>query len=152
MFKKILVCLDGSALAEQIVPYVAEEAHCFGEIVLLRVVPLPEIEIPFGVPGAPSAPVNTDRILQEYKRELGEAPDYLDRTAQPFRDNKHKVRCVVLEGNAGNQIVEYARSNDIGIIAIATHGRSGLRRVIFGSTAEHVLQNAGLPVLLIRSH
>ena len=150
MFEKILVCLDGSPLSEQIVPKVMEESRSFGKVVLLRVVPNPDTALPIGVPGAPGVTMRTDVMLKAFQEELAEAPKYLEKLAQPLRDKGVDVECVVLQGRANENIVEYARDNQVGLIAMATHGHGGLRRVIFGSTAEYVLRNSGLPVLVIR--
>ena len=149
MFKKILVCLDGSNLAEQIIPYVAEEAHCLGKVIMLRVVSIPQIDVSLGVPGAPGTAVRTESMLKEYRKEMAEAPAYLEKQAKVLRDKGLDVECIVLQGPAGELIVKYAVDNQIELLALATHGRTGLRRVVFGSTAEYVLRKVGLPILLI---
>lgn len=149
MFKKILVCLDGSNLAEEIIPYVAEEARCIGKVIMLSVVPLPKIDLPLGVPGAPGAPVRTEGMLKEFQTEIAGAPAYLEKQAKKLRDKGISVECIVLEGLAGELIVKCAIDNQIELIALATHGHSGLRNVLFGSTAEYVLRKAGGPILLI---
>jgi nucleotide-binding universal stress UspA family protein len=149
MFKKILVCLDGSKLSEEIIPYVAEEAHCIGKVVMLGVVPIPQFDVPIGVPGAPGAPIRTEGMLKEYRMEITEVPAYLETQAKKLRDKGLDVECVVLQGPPGETIVEYALEHKIELLALATHGHSGLRRVVFGSTAEYVLRKVGLPVLLI---
>ena len=149
MFKKVLVCLDGSKLSEQIIPYIAGEAGCFGKVVLLRVVAVPEIAVPLGIPGEPYVPVRTEGMLEEHSKEVAESPAYLEKQAGRLRGKGIDVETVVLQGTAGDTIIKYARENRIGLIALSTHGHTGLRRVVFGSTAEYVLKNSGLPVLLI---
>jgi nucleotide-binding universal stress UspA family protein len=150
MYKRILGPLDGSKLSEQIIPYVAEEAGCIGKVIMLRVVTMPEIKVPPGVPGEPASPMRTEGMLQEYRKEMAEAPAYLEKQAKLLRDKGLVVECVVLQGTAGEVIVRYTLANQIELLALATHGRTGLRRVVFGSTAEYVLRNVGLPLLLIR--
>lgn len=152
MFEKVLVCLDGSSLSEQILPRITEEARSFGKVVLLRVLPNPDATVPIGVPGVPGVSMRTDVMLKAFEEEVAEAPKYLDGLAQPLRDKGVDVDCVVLQGRPNENIVEYAQDNHFGMIAIATHGHGGLRRVVFGSTAEYVLRNSGLPVLVIRPH
>ena len=149
MFKKILVCLDGSKLSEEIIPYVAEEAKCIGKVMMLSVLSIPQVDLPLGVPGAPGATMRTESMLKEYAREVAEAPAYLEKQAKKLRDKGVDVECVVLQGSAGELIVKYAKENKVELVALATHGHSGLRNVVFGSTAEHVLRKVGLPVLLI---
>ena len=150
MFEKILVCLDGSHLSEQIMPYIMEEAHCFGKVILLRVLSTPEATLPLGVPGVPGAPFHTEPMLQAFEKEVAEAPAYLERLAQLLCEKGLEVECVILQGMASEAIVNYARANGVKLIALATHGHGGLRRTLFGSTAESILRNSGLPVLVMR--
>jgi nucleotide-binding universal stress UspA family protein len=150
MFKKILVCLDGSELAEQILPYAVEEAlHFQGKLILLQVVPEPVAFSP-GIPGAASIPVRTDTMFEEAKEALDEARDYLEDIAKPLRKKGIHVEAVSILGGAGEAILSYAEGNNISLITIATHGRSGLRRGVFGSVADYVLRESGLPMLVIR--
>ena len=150
MFEKVLVCLDGSRLSEQIMPYIAEESRSFGSVILLRVLANPDASVPLGVPGVPGVPMRTDVMLKAFEEELAEAPKYLDSLAEQLRAKGVAVECVLLQGRANETIVEYAKSNNVGMIALATHGHGGLRRVVFGSTAEYVLRNSGAPVLVVR--
>jgi len=150
MFKKILVCLDGSELAEQILPYAVEEAlHFQSKLVLFQVVPEPVAFSP-GIPGAASVPIRTDTMLEEAKKALNEARDYLEDIATPLRKKGIQVEAVSILGGAGEAILSYAEGNNINLITIATHGRSGLRRGVFGSVADYVLRESGLPILVIR--
>ncbi len=149
MFEKILVCLDGSALAEQIMPYISAESNCFGKVILLKVVDTSAINLPLGVPGEPGLPIRTQAIEKRFQQEISEMPAYLEKMGQPLRDNGLKVECVVLEGIPSQAIIAYATGNDVSLIAIATHGHSGLRQVVMGSTAEYVLKHCGLPILLV---
>jgi nucleotide-binding universal stress UspA family protein len=150
VFKKILVCLDGSKLAEQILPYAAEVAlHFEGRLVLFQVIPEPVAFSP-GIPGTASVPVQTDTMLQEAKKALDEATDYLENVAKPLRKKGIRVEAVSVLGRAGQAILDYAGMNNVNLITIATHGRSGLRRGVFGSVADYVLRQSGLPMLVIR--
>jgi len=149
MFEKLLVCLDGSELAEQILPYVREEALHFGsKVVLLRVVAAPSTAPIAAAGGAGYTAETVDRQVHD---EVREAKAYLQRLAQPLREKGLDVECVTVDGwPVGDAIVSYAESNKVSLIAIATHGRSGLGRLAFGSVADSVLRKSGLPVLLIR--
>lgn len=149
MFEKILVCLDGSPLAEQILPYILAESDCLGKVIMLKVLLPPETSLPLGVPGAPGIPVHTESMLERFLKELEEAPAYLEQKAQSLRKKGLDVECVVLQGRPGETIVNYAKDNKVKLIAIATHGHSGLRQIAIGSTAEFVLRNSGLPLLLV---
>jgi nucleotide-binding universal stress UspA family protein len=152
MFNRILVCLDGSQLAEQILPYATEEALRFkSRVVLLQVVSISTTLVTPGIPGAPSVPVHGEVTLENIRREEDEARSYLEKMAKPLREKGLTVKTEVLPGPpVGDAIVSYARGNKIDLIAISTHGHSGLREAVFGSTADHVLRESGLPVLLVR--
>ncbi|MCL5957868.1 MAG: universal stress protein, partial [Chloroflexi bacterium] len=82
--------------------------------------------------------------------ELGE---YLNRIAYRFKTKAIPVRTAVKFGDPAGEIVDYAkeRENGISLIAMCTHGRSGLKRWVYGSVAERVLRGSSVPVLLIRS-
>jgi nucleotide-binding universal stress UspA family protein len=150
MFKKILVCLDGSDLAEQILPYVKEQAKSFkSTVVLLHVTPEPVLEVP-GIPGEPGYPLQTKSMLQEMEKEMVSADKYLDNLALSFKKLGIRTKYEILEGLAGESIVKYAQANKINLIALVTHGRSGIGRMMLGSTADFVIRESGLPILIIR--
>jgi len=150
MFERILVCLDGSRLAEQILPYAVEQALRFeGKLVLFQAVPEPVAYSP-GIPGAEPGAIQTDTMLEEAKKALNEARDYLEELAAPIRKRDVPVETVAVLGRAGETIVTHAHDNKMRLIAIATHGRSGVRRGVFGSVADYVLRESGLPILVIR--
>jgi nucleotide-binding universal stress UspA family protein len=88
-------------------------------------------------------------MLERLQQQMEEAPAYLEAKAQPLRDKGLDVECVVLQGIPSEAIIDYARDNQVGLIAIATHGHSGLRQIALGSTAEYLLKHSGLPVLMI---
>lgn len=148
MFKRILICLDGSDLAEQILPYAIEQALRFeSTVVLLRVVPWSTTIIPGLAEMAGESGFNVGAVEQE-KRE-GEL--YLKAIAKRLlEENSLHADCVSVRGSPGQAIVEYAALDKTELIAIATHGRSGPSRVIFGSVADFVLRQSSVPILLIR--
>jgi nucleotide-binding universal stress UspA family protein len=151
MFKKILICLDGSELAEQILPYAEEQAlHFNSKLVLIRVYSEPGF-IGLAVPGFPGIPVETQNMGKQIQKEEQEAEKYLKTVADKLLKQRGLAAdCVTVLGAAGEAIVNYAVENKIELIAIATHGRSGPGRMVMGSVADYVLHNAHLPVLLIR--
>ncbi|MFC1918268.1 universal stress protein [Chloroflexota bacterium] len=149
MFEKILICLDGSETAEQILPYISAESDCFGKVIILKVVDTSAVNLPLGVPGQSGVPIHTQAMSKRFQEELSEMPAYLEKMAQPLRDKGLEVEGVILQGIPSQAIVAYANDNDVVLIAIATHGHSGLRQVAMGSTAEYVMKHCGLPVLLV---
>jgi nucleotide-binding universal stress UspA family protein len=149
MFEKILVCLDGSELAEQVLPYAAEEARRFcSQVTLLHVVPDP-VMVSTGAAGGPEH-LEKPGVLDQMKKEQQQTVPYLEGVAAHLREQDVDVEPVLLQGSPGDAIVSYAIDNNIGLIAMASHGRSGLGRAVFGSVAEYVLRNSGLPLLVVR--
>jgi nucleotide-binding universal stress UspA family protein len=103
-----------------------------------------------GVPGASGGPIYTKGEIEREQKDEKMGQNYLEHIAKPMQSAGIKVECVVLAGMPGETIVSYAEANEIDLIAIATHGRSGVRRLIFGSVADFVLRNSHLPILLIK--
>ena len=149
MFKTILVCLDGSKLSEQILPYATEEAlHFHSKLVLLQVVGgHGTVPIVAGIASSHAV----DAAAKQTEKEESEARACLETLAQPLREKGLDVECVMLRhSQAGWAIVDYADGHSVDLIAIATHGRSGLRRLVFGSMAYFVLRKSALPILLVK--
>jgi nucleotide-binding universal stress UspA family protein len=150
MFQKILVCLDGSNLSEQILRYVSEEASGSNKkVTLLNAVTLP-ITTPVAIPGDASNIMPMMPSPEQIAADEAKAKKYLEKQAQSLKELGIKTECVVVIGDPGSSIVDYAEKNAIDLIAIATHGRSGLRRILFGSVAEYVIKHSKLPILLIK--
>ena len=150
MFKKILVCLDGSNLSEQILRYVSEEASGSNKkVILLNAVTLPIIT-PVAIPGDASSITPMLPTPEQIAEDEAKARKYLEKKAKSLEELDINTECVVVIGDPGSSIVDYAEKNAIDLIAIATHGRSGLRRILFGSVAEYVIKHSKLPILLIK--
>ncbi len=138
MFKTILICLDGSSLAEQVVQYAANMARRYSSrVVLLQV-------IPSSVAITPGVSVQTSLSVEQ------SALDYLQGVASSMKKGRGPVDCVTAQGSPGEAIVRYAKENTVDLIAMSTNGRGGLGQTLFGSVAQHVLREAGLPILLVR--
>lgn len=157
MYGKILVPLDGSTLAEGVLPHVQELARRFdSEVTLIQVVaPLSKLVAetmpPALEPAGTAAAVGVEAAAEAVKAEREGARAHLDGIIQRLKAEAINVRAEVVEGTAGDTIVDYARRHEMDLIAMSTHGRSGLRRLVYGSVADHVLRHAGTPVLLVRS-
>jgi nucleotide-binding universal stress UspA family protein len=144
MYERLLVCLDGSDFAEQILPYLIELASRLGsKMVLLRVV----TETPVVSAGDPRVVVEGLEMVSKSKQE---AETYLESIAAPLRARGLGVECAVVEGPAGETIVRYSEGNRMDLIALSTHGRGGLGRAVFGSVADYVLRQSTVPFLCIR--
>lgn len=138
MFSRILVPLDGSALAEAILPQVTELATLHGaEVVLLRVA------LAHVFPGTNQTEAQVQAVQ--------EAEAYLAVAVQPLLAGGIKAQTVVRYGHAAEEILDHAEAGSVDLIAMSTHGRSGPRRWMLGSIAEKVLRAAPVPVLLVRA-
>jgi nucleotide-binding universal stress UspA family protein len=149
MFEKILVCLDQSPEAEEILPYIYEEAAHFTKVVLLSVLHTPGVQLPVSVPGESAGLVQTSAMMKKFKQAMDETPAYLEAKARPLREKGIDVETVVLQGIPSESILDYIRENEVKLLAIATHGHSGFREIALGSTAEYLLRHSGLPVLIV---
>jgi nucleotide-binding universal stress UspA family protein len=140
MYKRILVPLDGSQLAEQVLPHAAIHARQFGaEIVLLKVLgPLPEpaMSSPQVLRGAAAASAQL-------------ALEYLQGVASGLEEEGPPVQVATVEGKPYVEIVRFAEENDIDLIAMSTRGHSGLSRWLLGSVADRVARGTTIPLLLV---
>jgi nucleotide-binding universal stress UspA family protein len=147
MNRQILVPLDGSALAESILPHAATLARLTGSsLTLMRAVPVPVMIEAIGGAVAPSS-----STWQAWEAEMADARDYLADIARCLQHDGFSVQTELIDAPAATAILSYASQNS-GVIAIAmaTHGRSGLKRWVFGSVTEKVLHAATKPLLLAR--
>ncbi len=149
MYKTILVPLDGSELAELVLPHVemlAKGGVEPAEVVLLRVCELARM-----VMGGRGEAVGQMAVLTEQAAAAckADAEEYLAATEKRLKEAGLKVRAVLLEGDSANEILEYATNNHVDLIAMGTHGRSGISRWAYGSVASKVLRGITTPLLLV---
>lgn len=147
MLKSIIVPLDGSELAEAVLPIVADMAKKLDlEIELFRT-----YHVPYNVYSGDEGlyAVNYEELLAG----LGdEAVEYLEKKAADLkRLGVAKVQCITKEGLAADEIISLGRKTPDNLIAMSSHGRSGVRRWVLGSVTELVVRHSGDPVLVIRS-
>jgi nucleotide-binding universal stress UspA family protein len=156
LYARIVVALDGSARAELVLPYVETLAEQFGSsVILLRstvpseVIAAPAIAATISplAPNIAATPIDPSAVVAA---ERNEAKRYLQALAQRLRSYGLTVHHEQHEGSAADVIIARARELDASLVAMTTHGRSGLERMVFGSTADVVLRHAPCPVLLIR--
>jgi nucleotide-binding universal stress UspA family protein len=146
MYKKIMVPLDGSELAECVLPHVESIARgCgVGSVVFVRA-------LDTYVPSYVQAYINEDMRKQADERAEKAAREYLDEVAGRLKLDGVKIQKQLITGRAAESIAEYATKNDVDLIAIATHGRSGVSRWAWGSVADRILRSACVPVLMVRA-
>ena len=160
MCKKILVTLDGSRASEAILPAAVRAAGAGAEVTLLTVTEVPP-DVVLGVGSFVAAgaaggaaqlavrkPVETRDQAMSHLRD--EKERYLDHAAKPLRTAGITVNTHVAFGDAAEEIVSFARRENVDVIMMATHGRTGLAKALFGSVAGRVIREAFMPVTLIR--
>ena len=163
----ILVPLDGSEQAESVLPHAETLAKQRGaeqvDVVLIRVCEPPSrpsyylsepgvTYAPLAEPETIDAQINWKKYLDDEMAKSRQAAEkYLEKVEKKFKDIDISVRSEVLEGRAAEEIVEYANKNPFNLIVMSTHPRSGLRRLVYGSVTENVLQGVNRPVLLVKT-
>jgi nucleotide-binding universal stress UspA family protein len=141
MYKKILVPLDGSQLAEAVLPHAEALAKSEGaEIVLLSVPVTPSLEFLSRSPGL------ANKVIKETEIET---ESYLDLEVAKLQKDGIKVTSIMREGPIPDMILKVADEIHADVIAMSTHGRSGVQRWLMGSVADRVVHHSHIPVMLI---
>ena len=164
--RRVLIPLDGSEFSERIMPDVIRFIHPEdNDLVLLRVA-----QHPSGVVGRPARPATADLPVpmyetaadaeyaqhpvyasQEWESLLNRISDDLQIAKSSLEEHGYTVSTAVKFGEPGPEIVRFVDDEDIDLIAMTTHSRSALSRLLMGSVAAYVLRNVNVPVLLLRS-
>lgn len=164
MYRRILVILDGSKLSEAILPEVSKlaagsdvtvhlvtvaEPPSGGVVAETRPLVVAGVAAPGGVVSVPPSRTleNRGQAIEHAKEEL---QSYVQSKAAGLRKRGVDVQTQVLLGDPAAEILAYAKAKQIHLIMMATHGRTGLSRVVFGSVAARIVSSAGRPVLLVR--
>jgi len=142
MYKKILVTLDGSELSESILSHVITIAtSCqVPEVVLLRVREPLDNKVRVALD-----PEIVKELDQAYHDEYA---NYLKGIATTLNKKKITAKTEVLAGDPVKEILKYSKDNNIDLIIMSTHGRSGVSRIVFGSVANKIIRQAEVPILL----
>ena len=167
MKKSVLIPLDGSPFSRQIVPHIRQVLDPAAYRLVLLQVAEPAAGM-LGVPPPPFSsnwplPVHTYATAREVER--ASHPIYASQQEQNtcaeiqaalsaeqalLRDSGYTVSVSVRFGDPAEEIVACARDADIDLVAMATHGRTGLRHLLMGSVAEQVLRRLAIPIMLVR--
>jgi nucleotide-binding universal stress UspA family protein len=145
-FRHVLLTLDGSPESREILPYARGLAQLSGaQITLLRVIP----------PHFPLSSPFTSHASHEFQgleQEEAAAKAALEREADGLRGEGYSVQVSTVSGvHAPDGILDYAERNRVDVVAMATHGRGGVARLILGSVADKVIRGGNTPVLLHRA-
>jgi nucleotide-binding universal stress UspA family protein len=142
-YRKILVCLDGSALAEAAIPHAQNLASDEGaEIILLRVSANPAAEFSFSDPGI------AKKIIEEMESET---LAYMQSARAKLQRAGFRTSFLIRQGAVTETILQVASERLVDVIVMSTHGRSGAQLLLLGSITYQVVRYSPLPVLVIRS-
>jgi nucleotide-binding universal stress UspA family protein len=126
MYKRILVPLDGSDLAQQALTHALDMCRAFGATLVLL------------------------HVRDAHQGSAEASRRYLNFTRRAYANSGVAIELATPEGPVADAIIRTADEQQIDVIVMATHGRSGLRRVVYGSVADQVLRSSTKPVLLVR--
>jgi nucleotide-binding universal stress UspA family protein len=145
LIKKILAPLDGSKLGEAAIPFAVELARKKeAGIVLFRVVE------PVTSFVGPTGEIAWNFINTYEKNALANVMNYLERVKNSLSSADASLEMATGEGQPASEIMDYAQANKIDLIAMSTHGRSGVGRWVYGSVTEKVLHSGDEPVLVVQ--
>jgi nucleotide-binding universal stress UspA family protein len=151
--RTVLVPLSSSEVSSIVLPHaeaIARQKGAGVNVVLMEVVE-PPVTPSYYSPELTGVPLNWGQFVeQEMVRSKKAAEEYLAGVEKRFRDAGIPVCSTVLTGKPAEEIVAYARKNPYSIIVMATHGRTGLSRLVYGSVAESVLYGVTNPMVLVR--
>ena len=167
-FRNILIPLDGSKLSEASLPHAFSLAALSGgRIALLTAVDIKHVIEPEGhensvieeaidawrIPAGPNPyhERNTIFVDEEWEQERLDAMRYLKSIAKRFGGEVADVQLAVELGAPVEIILSYVRTHPMDLIVMSTHGRTGLRRMVYGSVAGELLGKSHLPILLVRA-
>ena len=147
MYKKIMVPLDGSELAECVLPHVEafiEGCHV-SHVVFVRVVE------PAAAFYGGDYPISPEVMKEKESASKTIAKEYLDQVVHRLKHTKAQLDSEVLVGSVADSLADFTEKIDFDLILIATHGRSGVQRWVRGSIADKVLRSSHIPVLMVRA-
>lgn len=157
MFQRVIVPLDGSEVSEAALRYGAEVARRFGTTLVLLSAYAGEEESTRMLAMMPADPAGgvvdprSVQMMEESARAAGsETRQYLDTKSRELATDGLTVDTVMVDGGAAEAILNEARREPGALVVMCTHGRGGLSRLVFGSTAQDVLGKIQSPLLLVR--
>lgn len=151
MAEKILVPLDGSKVGEAALPYIEELVSRLSPALKVEITLLQVLSSLTHYVVAGEAGVQVPYTEQEMKQIKKQVADYLKKAGEGLRKKGAIVKIKVSTGNPPDEISKAADEINADLVAMSTHGRSGLRRLAFGSVTDKVLRGGNKPVLMIRA-
>ena len=151
MYGKIMVPLDGSELAECVLPHVEViTTGCkIANVVFVRVIDPAKLSAILPAQGELGS--QEKHRLEEEEHRKKAAEDYLKKIVQENAIENAVFSYEVLKGKVAETLADWAEKNEVDLIVIASHGRSGISRWVMGSVADRILRSVCVPVLMIRA-
>jgi nucleotide-binding universal stress UspA family protein len=146
LISRILLPLDGSEAGEAAITRVRElKARLKAEVILLDVVPTGRH---LRTVGGLDYILYPEPEMETFKKE---AKEYLDKAYKRLQRGKGELKVAIRTGEVAKEILSYAEKKRVNLIAIASHGHTGMTKWVFGSTAQKVIQDSPIPVLVVKS-
>jgi nucleotide-binding universal stress UspA family protein len=147
MYQRIVVPMDGSELAECVLPHVeAISGGCrVPEVIFIRAVPTPRST------GGAMYNISQSELKKIHAEGKAMAEDYLKKLVERTRYDGSNIKWEVIDGEPAESLADYAKKANADLIIIATHGRSGVSRWVMGSVADRLLRSSCVPVLMVRA-
>ena len=144
MYSRILVPLDSSGLAEKVLPHATQIAKGMNiPVTLVRIIDQVDPQL-----ADPQHGLYLDQVSLSLRNN---AQEYLNKVASSMRDEGIEVNCEVREGDVASRIIDEAEAEPNTLIAMTTHGYSGVARWVMGSITDKVLRASTNPMLVIRA-
>jgi nucleotide-binding universal stress UspA family protein len=145
MYRRIMVPLDGSELAECVLPHIEAIAQLSkASVQLVHVIE------PIELPTRGGIALSIDDLKQIESHTKNDAENYLCEIVERLKLAGIKAHSKLLTGKAADSLIDYIHKSNFDLLIMATHGRSGISRWIWGSVAEKILHSSSIPVLLVR--
>lgn len=151
MYKHIMVPLDGSKLAECVLPHLSSTAKGFQvrKVTLVHVIE-PVHRFDEWEPELPGSA--REKLIEKFKQEdLKEGKNYLDKVTKQLEGEGIRASTEILFGRTEDELVDYVTKKGVDLIIISSHGRSGPSRYAWGGVTSKVLRYANAPILMVRS-
>jgi nucleotide-binding universal stress UspA family protein len=149
MYKHILVPVDGSELSNHVFPHLETMLDgCEKTKVTLYRVDEP-VRMAFGTEAVTPVAVQQLQAMQDWQKE--DSKKYLADALKQLKKKGIIANAVQAEGLPADMIIDFVKKNNIDLVIMSTHGRSGISRAVFGSVAEKVLRGVCSPIMMIRS-
>ena len=147
MYQHILVPLDGSELAECVIPHVkAISVGCaVVRVTLIRGVG------PLHIRGGLETHISAEERERIERLATESAREYLEKVAAQLKSEGIPADVEIVHGDVVNTLIEYANKNGVDLIILATHGRGGISRWVWGSVTDRILRSSCTPVTMIRA-